>query len=164
MFTTLFATFLAAMSTPAAPVVMPQSPLGQVNNPASIAMQLNKEEALAMSDTERAVRAYFVDTPALVEVARCESSFRHVDANGDLLRGKVNKSDVGVMQINEYYHDESAQRFGYDIKTLSGNMAFAQYLYGKYGTEPWSASSKCWKAAVAKINAANKAGIAAGAK
>jgi hypothetical protein len=92
------------------------------------------------------VASYFTDLPQLVQIARCESNFRQVDEKGNLLRGIANPDDVGVMQINEHYHGESAKRLGYNIATVEGNMAFARHLYEVYGTEPWSASAKCWKA------------------
>lgn len=95
--------------------------------------------------TEQRVRNYFLETPILAEIARCESTFRHTDSKGNILRGIENSDDVGVMQINEYYHGESAKKLGYDISTLEGNMAFAKRLYENYGTSPWSASAKCWK-------------------
>ena len=102
-------------------------------------------EALPAEMTvEESVRAYFSDIPVLIEVARCESTFRHMK-DGEILRGVANSDDVGVMQINEYYHGESAKRLGYDITTLDGNMAFARHLHEVYGTEAWSASAKCWK-------------------
>jgi hypothetical protein len=94
--------------------------------------------------TEAQVRLYFKDTPILAEVARCESGFRQVDAKGNLLRGEVNRDDVGVMQINEHYHGDSSKRMGQDISTIGGNLAFARHLYEVYGTDPWSASKPCW--------------------
>lgn len=94
---------------------------------------------------EERVRSYFADTPILIEVARCESGFNQLDANGNVLRGRITKNDMGVMQINRGYHGERAEELGYDIETLEGNMAFARYLYNKYGIQPWSASAKCWK-------------------
>ncbi len=97
------------------------------------------------SEVETSVRAYFSDIPALIEIARCESGFRHTDKSGNILRGTQTTDDIGVMQINEYYHGESAKRLGYDITSLNGNMAFARHLYGVYGTDPWKASAKCWK-------------------
>ncbi len=93
---------------------------------------------------EEQVRAYFSDIPVLIDVARCESTFRQTDTDGKVIRGLVNPEDVGVMQINEHYHKENAEHLGYDINTLDGNIAFARHLYGIYGTEPWSASQKCW--------------------
>ena len=91
------------------------------------------------------VQAYFAETPVLAEVARCESGFRQVDAkDGQVLRGVVNKADVGLMQINEAYHGEKAKSLGLDLETVDGNLAYAKYLYDKEGTKPWSASAKCW--------------------
>jgi len=93
---------------------------------------------------ENYVRAYFVETPILAEVARCESGFRQVGSDGKTLRGEVNKSDVGLMQVNEYYHGEKAETLGFDLETVNGNLAYAKYLYEKEGTKPWNASQKCW--------------------
>jgi hypothetical protein len=95
---------------------------------------------------ESYVRKEFKDTPILVEVARCESTFRQYDTQGNIIRGRVNSADVGVMQINEKYHADEAVKLGYDIYTTQGNVAFAKYLYGKYGVQPWSSSSPCWSA------------------
>jgi hypothetical protein len=94
-------------------------------------------------DIEAYVRKH-ANKPILVEIARCESTFSQYDQNGQVMRGKVNRYDVGVMQINEKYHAEEALKLGYDIYTVEGNLAFAEHLYSKYGSDPWSASSKCW--------------------
>lgn len=94
---------------------------------------------------EAYLREQYSDMPILVEVARCESTFRQYGDNGQVIRGLVNKADVGVMQINERYHAETAEKLGIDIYSIEGNVSFAKYLYGKYGTSPWSSSAKCWK-------------------
>lgn len=86
----------------------------------------------------------YAETPILIEIARCESTFSHFDKNGKVTRGIVDSADVGVMQINERYHLETAKKLGYDIYTVEGNAAYGEYLYKKYGTEPWNASAKCW--------------------
>lgn len=96
-------------------------------------------------DTESYIRHYFADIPVLVDVAFCESTFRHYDKKtGNVLRGKVNNSDVGVMQINLYYHGDTAENLGYDLYTLEGNTAYARDLYERQGSDPWVHSSKCW--------------------
>jgi|SRR3989338_650928 len=94
---------------------------------------------------ESDVREYFRDIPILAEVAKCESGFKHVGGNGEIIKGKVNRGDLGVMQINKYYHEKDALKLGLDLKTLQGNMAFARKLYDKYGTNPWQSSSECWE-------------------
>ena len=95
-------------------------------------------------NTENYIRHYFADLPVLVDVAYCESRFRQHDKYGNVLRGEVNRSDIGVMQINTYYHLNDAKELGYDLYTLEGNTAYARVLYEKKGTNPWTYSSKCW--------------------
>jgi hypothetical protein len=94
---------------------------------------------------EAYVKDYFKDEPVLYEIAKCESTMRHTLPSGSVIRGKVNSSDVGLMQINEIYHLKKAKSLGFDIHTLEGNMAYAKYLFEKEGVQPWSSSSKCWK-------------------
>jgi hypothetical protein len=93
---------------------------------------------------EAYIRAAVGEDQILVDIARCESSFRQFDTNGDLIRGKANSADVGVMQINEKYQGPTAKKLGYDIYTVEGNVAYAKHLYEEQGSAPWSASSKCW--------------------
>jgi hypothetical protein len=107
--------------------------------------------ALHTSEVEAAVRAYFADIPVMVEVARCESTFRHTLQDGSVLRGKVDNRDVGVMQINTGYHAVQAKKLGLNLLDINDNMAYARYLYNKQGTQPWSASAKCWNRTVAAI-------------
>lgn len=95
--------------------------------------------------TEDHVKDFFIDQPVMVEIARCESSFRHYDQDGTVLTGVVNSSDVGVMQINRYYHEARATELGFDLYSKEGNMMYAKYLYEKEGTTPWKASQSCWE-------------------
>ena len=97
-----------------------------------------------VQSTEAAVRTYFADIPAMISVARCESTFRHTLADGSVLRGRVDRRDTGVMQINTYYHGQTADRLGLDLELLEDNMAYARYLYESQGLQPWSASQPCW--------------------
>jgi len=91
------------------------------------------------------VREYFKDTPVMAEIAKCESRFRHVGKSGKVIRGEVTPDDVGVMQVNEYFHEKTATSLGFDLHTLDGNLAYAKWLYAKEGTKPWFSSSKCWQ-------------------
>ena len=103
---------------------------------------------LALKDfktLEAYVRAYYKNTPELAEIAGCESNFRQYDAKGAILKGTVDKDDIGIMQINKYYNGDNAEKLGYDIYTIEGNLAYAKVLYKKYGDDPWSSSEKCWK-------------------
>lgn len=95
-------------------------------------------------EIEAYIRAQYPNDPILVDIARCESTFRQYDKDGMVVRGRVNRDDVGVMQINEKYHSERAAKLGYDIYSVEGNVAFGKYLYDQYGAQPWSSSSPCW--------------------
>ena len=103
-----------------------------------------ESEILAEGNTELAVREYFKDIPVMIQIARCESHFRHTLADGSVLQGRVDSADTGVMQINKRYHLSEAQKLGLDLTELGDNMAYARHLYEKQGTQPWSASAACW--------------------
>lgn len=129
-------------------------------SPAAANIALAKEEAASKAEIitieepltlEMYVRQYFKDDPVLAEISKCESTFKHFDKNGNVVRGIVNDDDVGVMQINEYYHKKTAEKLGYDLHTVEGNLAYAKYLYEREGSDPWSASSKCWGKAVKEL-------------
>ncbi len=90
------------------------------------------------------VREYFEDIPVMIAVAQCESRFRQNDKNGSVLRGEVVREDVGVMQVNETYHKKTADKLGFNLHTMEGNVSYARYLYEKEGTTPWNSSKKCW--------------------
>jgi len=106
--------------------------------------EVSKRDIEKLMSTEQYIRQYFSDIPIMIEIARCESTFRHLDSSGDVHRGRVNNADVGVMQINEYYHLETAEKENYNIYSIEGNTAYARRLYEKQGTQPWSSSKPCW--------------------
>lgn len=101
------------------------------------------------TDVERTVREYFSDIPIMIQVARCESTFRHRLEDGSVLQGRVDPADTGVMQINKRYHEARAIELGLDLHDIDDNMAYARYLYEKQGVQPWSASAPCWDRSLA---------------
>ncbi len=111
----------------------------------TVVQALPEDRLLTSVSVEAYVRDYFYDTPILAEISKCESTFRQFDSKGRVIKGRVNSDDIGVMQINTYYHGESAENLGYDLYTIDGNLGFAKWLYSKYGDAPWVHSSKCWK-------------------
>lgn len=102
-------------------------------------------------EVEAYLRKEFADTPILVDIARCESTFRQFHRDGTVVRGRVDNADTGVMQINLRYHGETAQKMGLNLNTIEGNTAYGKYLYNKSGSAPWSASEKCWSGAYGQI-------------
>jgi len=102
-------------------------------------------QAMPQSQTvEEYVREYYADTPILADIAACESHFRQYDKNGSVLHGEVVYEDIGLMQVNETYHQKTADKLGLDLTTMQGNLAYAKYLYEKEGTAPWNSSKPCW--------------------
>lgn len=126
-------------SATAATVEVPETAYGHI---ASDGQEVIIESAPI--NTEEEVRKYFVDIPIMIEVARCESTFRHELADGSVLQGRVDSDDTGVMQINKRYHEETAIAMGLNVENLQDNMAYARHLYERQGTQPWSASMPCW--------------------
>ena len=102
----------------------------------------NKDVENIMS-TESYVREYFKDIPIMIQIARCESTFKQLNNDGEAIRNHKS-SATGVMQIMASIHEDDAAELGMDINTLEGNIRFAEYLYNKYGTRPWNSSKPCW--------------------
>lgn len=90
------------------------------------------------------VEEYFADAPILADIAWCESRVRQYGKDGEVLRGTVDSDDVGVMQINTRFHEETAEEMDLDLYTIRGNLEYARYLYGRQGTKPWLKSAPCW--------------------
>lgn len=108
-------------------------------------------KTVVVVDTESIVREYFADIPIMIEIARCESTFRHTLEDGSVLTGFVDDRDTGVMQINTGYHAATAEDLGFDLKNIFDNMTYARTLYERQGTQPWNASKPCWGRMVASI-------------
>lgn len=114
------------------------------NSSYKVVKEVSNKDIENMMSTEKYVRQYFKDIPIMIQIARCESTFRHLDDDGEIHRGRVNDADVGVMQINEFYHLETSEQKGLDIHTIEGNLAYARDLYERQGVQPWSSSKPCW--------------------
>ena len=79
----------------------------------------------------------------MITVAKCESQFVHYKEDGTVLRGWIDSRDTGVMQVNTYYHGETADQMGLDLEDLEDNMKYARYLYDRNGFADYSASAPC---------------------
>ncbi len=97
----------------------------------------------AEASQESAIRKYFAGYPVLINIARCESKFRHYGENGRPLKNP-RSSATGAMQIMASVHRRAAAQLGFDINTLHGNLGYARHLYKTEGTRPWRPSKHCW--------------------
>ncbi|OHA93531.1 MAG: hypothetical protein A2W51_02325 [Candidatus Zambryskibacteria bacterium RIFCSPHIGHO2_02_39_10] len=114
------------------------------NSSYKVVKEISNQETESLLSTEQYIKQYFKDIPIMIEIARCESTFRQLDLDGEIHRGRVNSEDVGVMQINERYHLNQAEKKDYNIYTIEGNTAYARDLYERQGTQPWNSSRACW--------------------
>ena len=134
---------LALLSFSAASAVeVPETAYGHIAMAEVSEVAIEQTERLDTS--ESVVRSYFRDLPVMIEIARCESTFRHELADGSVLKGKIDPADTGVMQINKRYHQAQATAMDLNLEDIYHNMAYARYLYETQGTQPWSASAPCW--------------------
>jgi hypothetical protein len=127
--------------TTASAVELPETAYGHIDTDREMAMV---REVTSSKNTEAIVRSYFQDIPIMIEIARCESTFRHKLSDGSVLQGRVDNDDTGVMQINKRYHEETAIAMDLNLDDIYHNMVYARYLYERQGTQPWSASMPCW--------------------
>ncbi|MBI1974367.1 MAG: hypothetical protein HYS51_00700 [Candidatus Zambryskibacteria bacterium] len=129
-----------------AAAVLPAIPSLIIPNIA-IPKEVKSEDYQPITDpdnVEKFLNDYFADIPLLAKIGSCESHNRHFNSRGEVLRGEKNTYDRGVMQINILYHQEKARKMGFDLSNIDDNVAFARYLYEKFGAKPWKSSSACW--------------------
>ncbi len=93
-----------------------------------------------------AASAYNVDAGTAIAIARCESGLLQYNKDGSVLRGRVTPKDVGVFQVNEYYHLAKSKELGFNIYTTEGNINYALWLMKNEGTKHWVWSKHCWQA------------------
>ena len=67
----------------------------------------------------------------MVAIIECESNFVHYKPDGTVLRGRVDKRDSGVAQINTGYHPTV------DVDDFWDNIAYARKLYDEVGESAW---------------------------
>lgn len=122
----------------------PVEPEVEIQAPHEAVKSENYQPISDPENVERFIADYFADIPVMARIAYCESRNRHLNKSGQILKGEVTPLDRGVMQINLYFHQETATELGLDLHDLDDNVAYARYLYEKQGAKPWMASSKCW--------------------
>lgn len=130
---------------PAITSPVPAHELAAISQP--LPKEVKSEDYQPITDpknVERFLNDYFADIPLLAKIGKCESQYRQFNSKGEVLRGMKNTYDRGVMQINILYHQETAEKMGLDLHDIDDNVAFARYLYEKYGAKPWMSSSACW--------------------
>lgn len=81
-----------------------------------------------------------IDPKTALAVSYCESRY-YENATGT--QAAVGK-DIGMFQINTYYHESKAQKMDLNIYEPRDNIEYAMWLMERQGLQPWSASKSCW--------------------
>lgn len=97
-------------------------------------------------DTEiaRLAEKYGQDESLARGIIKCESQQYNDMNNKNYLKGVLWSTDWGYWQINDYYHEETAMKLGFDIQNEWDNLEFGFILLSEQGTRPWKASQACW--------------------
>ena len=93
---------------------------------------------------EQKIEIVFGENAELMKkIAICESDMKQFRENGEPKISPTN--DSGIFQINNYAHSETVKRLGLDvIHSEDDNIAYAKYLFERFGTQPWYMSEYCW--------------------
>ena len=82
--------------------------------------------------------------PIFRHIAFCESGGKQFNANGTVIRGRVNSADTGKYQINMKVWADDLKRLGINPYTENGNEQAALHVYKVQGLNAWAASKHCW--------------------
>ena len=81
-----------------------------------------------------------VSTTTIKKIIECESHGQQSARNYKAVVGV----DVGLMQLNTYFHQKQAAQEGLDIYTEAGNLTYGFELMKAQGSKPWYWSKGCW--------------------
>lgn len=109
-------------------------------------LSLLEEQQLYLYEQTLKNGLVFYDYVVLKKIAYAESGWRQYDNENNVLRGAENRKDVGIFQINEYYHLSNSVNLNLDIYNGRGNIDYAIYLYKESGSNPWFWSKHIWSA------------------
>lgn len=91
-------------------------------------------------------KKYKQDEKLARKIISCEGqAYKQIGNNKNIDKdGKVWSVDVGLWQINNYYHEANAIKMGLDIYDDYGNLEYGFILLSTQGVKPWKASQRCW--------------------
>lgn len=63
---------------------------------------------------------------------------------GQVLRGVIDRQDIGKYQISLRFHKEQAEKMKLDLFKESDNEKYALWLFENQGSTPWESSKRNW--------------------
>lgn len=95
--------------------------------------------------TKYLAKKYGQDEALARRIIQCESQTNQSKKNDNYTKSGVYwSSDHGYWQINDYWHERTAARRGFNIYLWDENLEYGFILLKEQGTEPWTASRHCW--------------------
>lgn len=83
-----------------------------------------------------------VNEETVMRIIECESSWNPKAIGRQAVVGE----DVGLFQINSYYHESDFQKEGLDIRhSIHDNIVAGFEILKEDGFTPWRSSKKCWE-------------------
>jgi len=110
--------------------------------------ELPPEETLVVktvdSEITRLASVYGQNGALARTIIKCESEMYGGAVNHNKIGGVIWSTDIGVWQINDYFHKDNALKMGLDIYDEWDNLEYGFILLKSEGTKPWYASKGCW--------------------
>jgi hypothetical protein len=143
MLALLASIFTATAMATTTPIIQPPATINLETVPE---VRVEPQAELTEDISKKIIQVFGEDSNIALRIAKCESGLRQFE-NGKVLRGIQNSQDIGVFQINEYYHLAESQKLGKEfyLYATQGNINYAKYLFDQQGTKPWSWSKDCWQ-------------------
>lgn len=118
--------------------------LSTVNTP--VVEQIVFKEKTLDSEIDRLATNYGLSSSTVRAVIDCEGKMYGgaIHNNIDKETGLVWSKDYGLLQINDYFHEEKMLKLGLDIHNQFDSLEYGFILMKSEGLKPWSASKSCW--------------------
>ena len=89
---------------------------------------------------------YGLDPVLVQKIIGCESQWKATNVHPNVRAGTTTpwSYDIGLLQINDYYHETEWEAQGLDMKNPKDNLEFGLKMMQQQGTQPWNASKNCW--------------------
>ena len=99
--------------------------------------------ALSQDLIRRYSNAFGFNYTTVASIIWCESRFNENVIGLNKKNGKVWSKDIGLMQINNIFHQKIAINMGYDIYNPEEGLIYGLFLLKTEGIKHWSASAQC---------------------
>lgn len=88
---------------------------------------------------------YGVSAALAKKISLCEDQGNPYNTHANKHEGVTWSTDIGPLQINDYYNESAMKKQGLDISKPLDNLNFGLQMLKEQGTQPWKASEQCWK-------------------